>query len=286
MTSFISPAIHTAKAIAMESTIFHPCKALSPYIEYYRELQLDQEPTTQYSFRDYPRAALDMVFCFRGTPEIVPSINCSFKLGDSTFVGHFDNPYEIRFKGGVTIFHIRFKANGVYPLTNIPLELLTNNSISLNDLLNQQMDILYERLAEKTSSTERIKVLEVYLLNAYKNAHLHHRLDYGIGLIHQSRGLLSVKQLTSKLNTNYKSLNRWFLKHVGLSPKRYIQIIRFKHILTELEQGQQPNWLQLAVDYGFHDQAHFIKEFKQFSGSSPSTFMTQLSPFLAPSTHK
>ncbi|MCG8326503.1 MAG: helix-turn-helix domain-containing protein [Chitinophagales bacterium] len=270
----------------MKSTIFYPCKALSPYIEYYRELRFEQELSNQYSFRDYPRAALDMVFCFKGAPEIVSSINCSFKLGDSTFVGHFDNPYEIRFKGGIIIFHVRFKANGVYPLTKIPLEFLTNNSISLNDLLNERMDLLHERLAEKTSSTERIKALEIYLLNAYQDAQLHHRLDYGLGLIHQSRGLLSVKQLTSKLNTNYKSLNRWFLKHVGLSPKRYIQIIRFKHILTELEQGQEPNWLQLAVDYGFHDQAHFIKEFKQFSGNSPSIFMEQLSPLSAPFTHK
>ena len=46
MASSISPVIYIVKAIAMKSTIFFPCKALSPYVEYYRELQLEQESST------------------------------------------------------------------------------------------------------------------------------------------------------------------------------------------------------------------------------------------------
>jgi len=61
---------------------------------------------------------------------------------------------------------------------------------------------------------------------------------------------------------------------IGVTPKSYIQMARFKIILTQLDQHNDADWMQLVNDFGFHDQAHFIKTFKQFSGITPSSYLS------------
>ena len=90
--------------------------------------------------------------------------------------------------------------------------------------------------------------------------------------IKQKRGLIAVKDLKEELQVSYKSLDRWFLKYIGLTPKRFTQLTRFRNILQELDEQTNPDWMQFVLDYNFFDQAHFIKEFRQFAGVSPTEF--------------
>jgi transcriptional regulator GlxA family with amidase domain len=68
-----------------------------------------------------------------------------------------------------------------------------------------------------------------------------------------------------------RSLERYFKQWIGLTPKFYSRIIRFAHIF-ELVNKDQKNWAEISAQAGFYDQAHFIKNFRAFTGEEPSKY--------------
>jgi methylphosphotriester-DNA--protein-cysteine methyltransferase len=71
-----------------------------------------------------------------------------------------------------------------------------------------------------------------------------------------------------------------FEKHVGIRPKYFSSLMQFQHVLRALESEQQFSWTQLAHDSGYFDQAHFINEFKRFSGLTPVTYLGEKGEYL------
>jgi len=257
----------------MQQNIYYPSKLLAPYVSHYIFFKSTQN-VMNFSYQDFPRTGMDMIFTFKGDIQIKHDQGSSFSINNCDFVGMFNRPYQVSIDNGISALHVRFKPNGIYPLTRVPLKEVSDNHLSLVDLTNKSSIELYDRLGASSNHLEQIKLLESWLLPYYQGAFLHYRMDHGLGLIEQSNGLLTVKELSQQLNTNYKSLDRWFNKMVGVNPKTYIQMARFKNILTQLDQQKDPDWMQLVNDFGFHDQAHFIKTFKQFSGITPSSYLS------------
>jgi len=256
----------------MQIRNYPPSLPLMPFVESYSFHHFDNITGEVVSMRDFPRTAKDMIFCFEGSLEISVQGQDAFKVADAAFINNFDRPYDIALRGNLSIMHIRFKANGIYPLTKIPLFELLNEQLPLEDLTDKSISLLHQEMNEQSNDLKRIATFEKYLLKRYANASLHYRLDGGLKIIQDRKGLLTVSELSDTLNTNYKSIDRWFKKYVGLPPKKFMQITRFKNILEDLEQQTKPDWMQIVSDYNFHDQAHFIKDFSRFAGISPGAF--------------
>jgi AraC-like DNA-binding protein len=94
----------------------------------------------------------------------------------------------------------------------------------------------------------------------------------GIRLIQQSRGQLSSAALSEKLSVTTKSLERKFSEYIGKTPKQFIRLIRFQAALADLGSTSQISFTEYAYRNGYFDQAHFIKEFKSFTGFTPREF--------------
>jgi methylphosphotriester-DNA--protein-cysteine methyltransferase len=73
------------------------------------------------------------------------------------------------------------------------------------------------------------------------------------------------------LNMSTRQFERRFLTRVGLSPKLFCRIQRFSHVFQVFEAGR--NWAQAAVECGYYDQAHLVKNFREFSGDAPSQLL-------------
>lgn len=256
----------------MQVRNYSPSPELLPFIESYSFYHVDNLSKEITTIRDFPRTAKDMIFCFEGNLEFLVQGQSSFKVDGASFINNFDRPYNIAFHGGLSLMHIRFKPNGIYPLTKVPLFELLNGQLSLEDLTDKNISFLHEEMYEQTSDLKRISIFEKYLFKRYSTANLHYRLDNGLQIIQDKKGLLTVSELSETLNTNYKSIDRWFKKNVGLPPKKFMQITRFKNILEDLERQDKLDWMQIVSDYNFHDQAHFIKDFSRFAGVSPGAF--------------
>ncbi len=251
---------------------YYPIPLLQDYISYYDVVEYKSIDNKPFNISDFPRTALDMVFCFDGNIRLKLKKDSVIDINSAYFIGNFDTPYTISFSSSLSIIHVRFKTQGIYPLTKIPLAKVLNQAVSVEDLINQSVADLYHRMGEKDSFIDRIKLLETFLIKKYSKSTINYRLNHGINLIQQKKGMVNIKELSHELNTNYKSLERWFKAKVGLSPKKFSSITRFKNILEDLESCVQPSWMTLVNQYGFYDQSHFIKKFEEYAGLSPEDY--------------
>jgi transcriptional regulator GlxA family with amidase domain len=92
-------------------------------------------------------------------------------------------------------------------------------------------------------------------------------------LIHlvDKNGIVSISMLCETFKTTERKLERYFKSHVGLSPKRYSRIFRLAHIF-ELVEKPEKNWAAISHHVGYSNQAHFMKNLKDFTGEDPSKY--------------
>jgi len=93
---------------------------------------------------------------------------------------------------------------------------------------------------------------------------------------------MSVDLLASKAGISSRQLRRMCVWHTGVSPKYLGRIVRFRrvveHIGTAAARSMRPNWAELAAACGYFDQAHFIREFQEFTGLTPGRYLQSLLP--------
>ncbi|MEO1450873.1 MAG: helix-turn-helix domain-containing protein [Bacteroidota bacterium] len=258
----------------METPLLPLNSALFPYLAAYRFIRIPAS-MGPVSWIDYPRIAVDMVFIFDGEIQLKIGENPPFRVQKAAFTGHSEEYYQILIPAGTDCLHLRFQPGKAHAFCAHPQYLSTNTSQALVDFMRPDAWALYQELGELETDLEKIHCLETRLQQWHCQSAEHPAVDAAIAQILRHQGNLPVEQLCQFLGTNYKSLNRWFKNKVGLSPKRFMQVTRFKHLLERLEIQQDipVDWMQQVADFGFHDQAHFIRDFKQFAGQSPAAFM-------------
>ena len=97
--------------------------------------------------------------------------------------------------------------------------------------------------------------------------------------LERSAGNVAVSTLAAKLGCSRKHLIARFRDQVGLPPKLLARILRFQRVLRRIDAAPTlPRWADVAADCGYFDQAHLIREFREFSGSTPSDFLARLLP--------
>ena len=86
---------------------------------------------------------------------------------------------------------------------------------------------------------------------------------------------MPIARLSEMVSMSRRTLERRFLDSVGISPKRFARVIRFKATLKHLKQDRSAIKRQGYLDFGYYDQNHFIKDFRHFMGGTPSNYFTR-----------
>jgi AraC-like DNA-binding protein len=150
--------------------------------------------------------------------------------------------------------------------------LLTNRVISLNEARLKKFEpIMKIAISNKTFEDKVIQIEKWFskYINIKKNKTSSGEL--ATRLIINKKGAININDVLQIANISERSLERYFKNYIGLSPKFYSRVIRFSNIFN-LVQKNSFNWLDVAYIAGFYDQAHFIKNFKEFTGEEPSKY--------------
>lgn len=99
-------------------------------------------------------------------------------------------------------------------------------------------------------------------------------LAKAVSLATRVHGLVRVDELAATAGVSARQLERQFAIHVGLSPKRFLRVLRFQQVLAALRDpaSTTAGWADVAARHGFYDQAHFINDFKAFTGETPGAW--------------
>jgi AraC-like DNA-binding protein len=164
-----------------------------------------------------------------------------------------------------------FSETGAAAFFNHAMHEIFNLSLSLDDLLlRSQMDVVAEQLNESKTDLERIAVIENFLITRLNYKVNDQLVNLAVTLIKQYAGSIKITLLAEKLNISQSQFEKRFRKIVGTSPKKFASIVRLRHILNSTVK--ENNLTQLGLDAGYFDQAHFIKDFKNFTGETPEHF--------------
>ena len=136
---------------------------------------------------------------------------------------------------------------------------------------------LEARLRRAASLSERIGCLEAFLLDKLLNHAVDPRLSRALQLVYEAEGDLAVSRLAGEVRVSLRTLVRLFETWVGLSPKRFVRVVRFQSALRALERPA--SGADLAARLGYSDQAHFIRDVRELFGATPSEVLR-----LAPDT--
>jgi AraC-like DNA-binding protein len=170
-------------------------------------------------------------------------------------------------------FVIRFLPGYAEHFFQYPIGEFSELEIPVGDVLPHAAELL-ERVAEKNTFHERVQAFEdfygAYIRNRLEIPRL---IEYLTGQIISSRGTLHVNDLSRDTGYSSRYLIKAFERYIGASPKLFSRIIRFQHVLESLEHKHYKETLEQISELGYFDQNHFIKEFKEFSLTTPKKYM-------------
>lgn len=252
----------------MKFDTYIPCDILKPFVRSFAV----QETTTESTYKILPDTCLVIGFQYKGRLSRLQNdtetpLSISGVSGLADYGRIFKNSPDI---GTVLVF---FKEAGAPQFFRQPLHELFRESVSLdNFMLRSELSCLEERLAEATTDMQRITVVEHFLINRMTNTEPDKLVLAALTLIHKSRGNIRVKELTEQLFISQSPLEKRFRQAVGTSPKKFASIVRFKNVVQQFNSAN--SLTALGYGTGFYDQAHFIKEFKTFTGETPEKFFS------------
>ncbi len=201
-------------------------------------------------------------------------------LQPSRFVaGQMTQPVLVAPTGPVQLLGIRFAPGGTLPFFPIPPGELTNTIAPLADVAGALDRELSGRLYDARGLPEKIGLVEALLIRQMRaKEEKGASLWNAISRIVSSGGQTSVDRLASDLGISGRQLERRFLSEVGLGPKLLCRILRFQQVFRAVERSDK-NWAKIAADCGYYDQAHLIRDFRQFAGQTPSVLFESFTRF-------
>lgn len=207
--------------------------------------------------------------CIKAVPDA--SIDLLFNVGEnkvSTYIsgtvfgvkkwelGTQDDCFGVRFQPG----------QGILP-KDITMEMIVNDDIEIDgDIFGKN---LTEKIALAKTMSERIEIFK----KAYEDMVLGRNSlsdkekinEYLVNRIGRTKGMITMRQLEDETNYSACYLRRIFKSFHGISPKQFAQYIRFQNLLMQADK-EGVRYEQVALDCGYYDEPHMMKEFKKYSG--------------------
>lgn len=218
-----------------------------------------------------PTAAADLVIRL-GNPR--PS--------DSGISGARSRPIIIERTTQDRLLGIHFKPGGAFPFLGFPSEELHNLSITLTDLWGHgRASRLLGLLQEAQAVGRKFQVLEGWLLQTAERPLQRHRaVAFAMQEFSSDPGLRSSAQVAAKIGFSQRRFIELFRGEVGLTPKLFWRLQRFRKVIKAIQNKTTVDWADLAVAHGYYDQSHFHHEFQEFSGLTPSEYLGLRTPYV------
>lgn len=165
---------------------------------------------------------------------------------------------------------IEFNPLGAYRLFHLSYIEVKNQIVELSDLIGNRVKELQSQLAEASALNLKLQILQNFLIKQLEKATPDPIYDYCINRISDSKGLISVAQLEKETGYSSRWLHTKFSEHLGTGPKNFSEIVRFKQFYQAYSTGAELQSLKEHIYHNYHDQSHFIRAFKRFTGFTPT----------------
>ena len=216
-----------------------------------------------------------------------PNVHWVFRGGDALVHGVHSGRFTTILEDRGGVFGVKFRAGGFRALLGQSVSSLRNRSLPISEIIGRQADVLSSIDPLDEDDAGKIALVERALLDLQlpidTDAILAAEM---VEAIESDRQLHTIEQLSSRWAIGIRSLQRLFSEYVGIGPKWVINRYRIHEAIERLAVGTPADWSGLALDLGYFDQSHFIRDFKALVGKTPSAYATGGASTRAPSALK
>jgi AraC-like DNA-binding protein len=219
-----------------------------------------------------------------GCPELVVHLGDAFERVHAhglverqpavLVAGQLTSQLSLRATGRIAVVGIRFHPDGAAALLRVPQHDLAGLTVGVDELPSPLARSLRDvRDSTETTSVALSTILERLLVHA-PAARVDVRVRRAVEIIGRQRGRVSIDRLARHVGLTRRHLERRFQMLVGMPPKRLARIARFQNalrMLHALDAGQRGT--TTAVECGYADQAHFVREFRELAGCPPEAHL-------------
>ncbi|MGO9262567.1 MAG: helix-turn-helix domain-containing protein [Bryobacteraceae bacterium] len=188
-----------------------------------------------------------------------------FTGGDLVLVGPMTGWRDFPLQDGQRLFGVRFRPGMWSALAGAPADRLTDLLLPMDDLWGARAGRLAGQLAEARSAAQAIQAVEATVPAPAEPG----LVERALAWMERRRGAVSMDELAGRAGLSPRQLRRVCLERTGLPPKFLARVLRFRHAQERLATNRRA-LADLALDCGYYDQAHFIHEFREFSGRTPT----------------
>jgi len=252
-----------------------PQPPLNSFVECFWALESDV-PSTQPE-RILPDGCVELILNFGA--QFSQHDEGELKLQPRSFlVGQMTGPILISPTGPVHLLGIRFHPGGTLPFLRFPLHEITDQVVDLGGLSSKLERELLSVTSQSPLLTDKVNAVEAFLTNQLLNTKQDSWPMMLAARIVDSGGVVAVDRLARDAGISSRQLERRFLREVGLGPKMLGRIIRFQQVFRAVEQCNSA-WAEVAIECGYYDQAHLIRDFNQFARQTPAVLFSNQSAF-------
>ena len=202
-----------------------------------------------------------------------PCVHLVFERGKSRIVGVVTGKFSYLLEDRGRVLGVKFRPGAFYPFVKSPVSRFTDGSIRLQDAFDVESAALEAAILSPEDEGTMIERAENFL-----RARLPER-DENVEVINRivdrivaDRAITKVDDVVSRLDVNKRTLQRIFRQYVGVSPKWVIKRYRLHEAAEQMAAGEVVDWPTLALDLGYFDQAHFIRDFRTLVGRTPAEY--------------
>jgi AraC-like DNA-binding protein len=182
-----------------------------------------------------------------------------------------------------SILGVHFKPGGAFPFLGAPPGELADAHVDLETLWGPVARELRERLCSAATPTERFFLLEEALLSRLRRPPEHHgAVPVALDAFEPRGAVVRVRDVARCAGLSQRRFIQVFVAEVGMTPKLYCRVRRFQQARALVRKAAAPDWARVAVDCGYFDQSHLIRDFLAFSGLSPVDYLLRRSEHVLP----
>jgi AraC-like DNA-binding protein len=241
--------------------------ALQPFIAGYADIFLPLPPGATYKARVIPLGCPTILLLDEGLIRITDATASQF-VSRASFIGQRTHSGGSEYTGTTWGFMIQLAPAGAYDLLRRNISDFQNATVPLDHALGEKATaLLLQKLSSATNLKARCAAADEFFLS-YLPAQPTTVGSKAAECLTRSNGLMEIEDVAARLKVSVRTLSRRFTHEVGMSPKTFARLMRFRAAYTYL-QDNHTTWADAVVRFGYTDQSHLIRDYRDFAGETP-----------------
>ena len=250
---------------------FAPCSELSPFVRCF--WLLDGAEPSPVAERILPDGCVEFIINYGDPFEQIDADGRAERQPRMLVVGPTTRALLVRPSTQVGVLGIRFLPGGAHRFLRVPAAEMADGVFDLTHLSPLPAHIA-EQVDEESEACRRVRVVEAALIAMLRRSRAgRDGVSGAVRMILASHGRVPIERLATAQGISHRHLARRFQQTVGIGPKLLSRLVRFQSVFSVIRDEQPSHLTALAMRCGYFDQAHFVREFREFAGVPPSAYL-------------